>query len=129
MTAQSTLLGRYSNRVVVNFDPDRAGANAAKRSLETLLSEGFNVKVLSLPDNLDPDGFIRKQGPVVYYKHLKRSQPFLDFVVEQAVSTHGISTPAGQSRNDQRHLCRIEVGKGSDRARRTLCENCRSIED
>ncbi len=93
---QARLLGRYSRRVVVNFDPDRAGAAAARRSLETLLGEGFNVKVLTLPDNLDPDDFIRTRGPVVYYKHLKRSQPFLDFVVDQAVSTHGITTPTGK---------------------------------
>jgi DNA primase len=93
---QARLLGRYSRRVVVNFDPDRAGAAAAGRSLETLLGEGFNVKVLTLPDNLDPDDFIRTRGPVVYYKHLKRSQPYLDFVVDQAVATHGITTPAGK---------------------------------
>jgi DNA primase len=88
---QARLLGRYTRKVIVNFDPDAAGANASKRSLETLIGEGFNVKVLSLPDNLDPDEFIRKRGAEAYSSQLRRSQPFLDFVVDQALVTHGTS--------------------------------------
>jgi len=93
---QARLLGRYTRKVIVNFDPDAAGANASKRSLETLIGEGFNVKVLSLPDNLDPDEFIRKRGVEAYSNQLKRSQPFLDFVVDQALVTHGTSSPGAK---------------------------------
>jgi DNA primase len=93
---QVRLLGRYARKVIVNFDPDSAGVNATKRSLETLLNEGFKVNVLTLPDNLDPDEFIRDRGPVEYVKLLKGTQSFLDYIVEQAIGGHDQSTPTGK---------------------------------
>ncbi len=56
------LLRRYTERVVVNFDPDAAGERAARRSIDLLLEEGFEVRVLRLPDGEDPDSFLLKQG-------------------------------------------------------------------
>ena len=93
---QVRLLGRYAKKIVVNFDPDTAGASATKRSLEALVSAGFAVKVLSLPDNLDPDEYIRKRGAAEYLKLLKTSQSFMDYVVEEAVKAHDQATPAGK---------------------------------
>jgi DNA primase len=93
---QVRLLGRYARKVIVNFDPDSAGVNATKRSLETLLNEGFKVNVLTLPDNLDPDEYIRDRGPVEYVKLLKGTQSFLDYIVEQAIRGHDQSTPTGK---------------------------------
>ena len=94
--SQVRLLGRYAKRIVVNFDPDSAGVAATKRSLELLLAEGFKVNVLSLPDNLDPDEFIISRGAEGYLKALKGSQPFLDYIVDDAVRTHDQSRPAGK---------------------------------
>jgi DNA primase len=93
---QVRLLGRYARRIVVNFDPDSAGVAATKRSLETLLAEGFKVNVLTLPDNLDPDEYIREQGAERYVKLLKGSRPFLDYIVEQAVGEHDLTKPTGK---------------------------------
>jgi DNA primase len=93
---QVRLLGRYAKRIVVNFDPDAAGVNATKRSLELLLGQGFKVNVLTLPDNLDPDEYIRAHGADGYHKLLKNSQSFLDYIVEQAVSVHDQTRPAGK---------------------------------
>ncbi len=93
---QVRLLGRYAKRIIVNFDPDAAGVNATKRSLELLLGQGFKVNVLTLPDNLDPDEFIRARGAEGYYKLLKNSQSFLDYIVEQAVNVHDQTRPAGK---------------------------------
>ncbi len=59
---QVKLLGRFARKVVVNYDGDRAGVQAAKRAIETLLAEDLEVKVLVLPDNADPDEFIRQFG-------------------------------------------------------------------
>lgn len=94
--AQVRLLGRYARKIIVNFDPDTAGANATKRSLEILLSEGFKTKVLALPDNLDPDEFIRERGAVEYKRLLKGSQSFIDYVVEEAVVAYDQSSPTGK---------------------------------
>lgn len=93
---QVRLLGRYARKIVVNFDPDAAGVAATKRSLEMLLAEGFKVNVLTLPDNLDPDEFIRARGADGYYKLLKHSQNFLDYIVAQAISANDQSRPTGK---------------------------------
>lgn len=93
---QVRLLGRYTRKIVVNFDPDSAGVAATKRSLELLLGEGFKVNVLTLPDNLDPDEFIRARGADGYLRLLKNSQPFLDYIVEQAVGANDQKSPSGK---------------------------------
>jgi DNA primase len=93
---QVRLLGRYAKKIIVNFDPDAAGVNATKRSLEMLLTEGFKVNVLSLPDNLDPDEFIRAHGADEYNKLLRTSQSFMDYIVAQAMRTHDQTSPAGK---------------------------------
>ncbi|MGH9753799.1 MAG: DNA primase [Blastocatellia bacterium] len=93
---QARLLGRYTRRIVVNFDPDSAGQAATKRSLELLLTEAFRVNVLTLPDNLDPDEYIRAHGPEGYLKLLKSSQPFLDYIVDQAIKSNDQSRPTGK---------------------------------
>ncbi len=93
---QVRLLGRYARQIVVNFDPDSAGVAATKRSLELLLAGGFKVNVLTLPDNLDPDEYIRAHGSEGYLKLLRSSQPFLDYIVEQAVGEHDQTKPSGK---------------------------------
>ncbi len=93
---QVRLLGRYTRKIIVNFDPDSAGVAATKRSLELLLGEGFKVNVLTLPDNLDPDEFIRERGADSYLRLLKNSQAFLDYIVEQAVGANDQTRPTGK---------------------------------
>jgi DNA primase len=94
--SQGRLLGRYAKRVIVNYDPDRAGVAATKRSLEMLLAEGFKVNVLSLPDNLDPDEYVKARGAENYIKALKGSLPFLDYIVEDAIAANDQTKPAGK---------------------------------
>lgn len=95
---QVKLLGRYleTPQIVVNFDPDNAGIAATKRSLEVLLEYGYKVNVLSLPDGKDPDTFIRKNGATQYRQLLKKSQPYIDYILTQAMREHDISRPAGK---------------------------------
>lgn len=64
--AQVRLLGRHTRQVVVNFDPDTAGANAAEKSIALLVEEGFRVKVVTLEGGLDPDRFMRERGANAY---------------------------------------------------------------
>ena len=58
---QARLLARFSKKIVVNFDPDTAGAAAAERSLALLVSEDFEIKVLTLEAGFDPDLYIRRK--------------------------------------------------------------------
>jgi DNA primase len=81
---QVRLLGRFTRRVVVNFDPDTAGANAAEKSIALLVEEGFEVKVLTLEDGLDPDRYIRERGAKEYVAALRAAPRHTDYLIERA---------------------------------------------
>ena len=83
-TAQAQLLRRFTNRVVLSFDPDAAGEGAAIRSCELLVAEGFDVNVVVLDKGEDPDTFIRKKGPDKYRERLRTSRPYLEYLLDQA---------------------------------------------
>lgn len=91
---QAKLLGRFTRKVVVNYDGDRPGVQAAKKSIEVLLAEDFDVKVLVLPDNADPDEFVRKFGAVEYQRRRGEAQPHIQFVIDQAVRDRNLQRPA-----------------------------------
>ena len=81
---QIKLLGRFTKRVIVNYDPDAAGQAATERSISLLLEQDFEVKVLALPGKADPDKFIREQGAEAYLKVLKESPPYVDYLIARA---------------------------------------------
>jgi DNA primase len=93
---QVRLLGRYTRRVLVNYDPDSAGLAATERSLNLFLEEGFQAQVLALPGGLDPDSFIRGQGPEAYRKLLDGAPSYLDYLTERAAFQHDLAMPAGK---------------------------------
>jgi DNA primase len=95
---QVRLLGRYTRRVVVNYDPDSAGVVATERSLGLLLEEGFEVKVLALPGGLDPDSFIREQGTAAYRRLLDAAPSYLEYLTDRAAAQHDLHTPEGKIR-------------------------------
>ena len=94
---QVKLIGRFARKVVVNYDGDRAGVQAAKRAIETILAEDIEVKVLVLPDNADPDDFIRKNGVTEYQQRRGAAQPHIQFVIDQAVRDRNLSSPADKA--------------------------------
>jgi len=81
---QAKLLGRFSKNVVVNFDPDTAGARATERTLGLLTEEEFTIRVLSLETGFDPDLFIRRKGKDAYGAALKHSQKYFDYLIDRA---------------------------------------------
>ncbi|HEY3581845.1 MAG TPA: DNA primase [Pyrinomonadaceae bacterium] len=91
---QAKLLSRFARKVVVNYDGDRAGIQAAKKSIEILLAEDIEVKVLVLPDNADPDEFIRKFGVTEYQRRRAQAQPHIQFVIENALRERNLHRPA-----------------------------------
>ncbi len=94
---QVKLLGRFARKVVVNYDGDRAGVQAAKRAIETLLAEDLEVKVLVLPDNADPDEFIKNKGVGEYQRQRGEAQPHIQFVIDQAVRDRNLRRPADKA--------------------------------
>jgi DNA primase len=94
---QVKLIARFARKVVVNYDGDRAGVQAAKRAIETLLAEDIEVKVLVLPDNADPDDFIRKYGVTEYQQQRSKAQPQIQFVIDQALRDRNLHNPADKA--------------------------------
>ncbi|MGH9429867.1 MAG: toprim domain-containing protein, partial [Terriglobia bacterium] len=91
---QVKLLARFARKVVVNYDGDQAGVQAAKKAIETLLAEDLEVKVLVLPNNADPDEFIRRSGANEYQRRRGEAQPHIQFVIDQAVRDRKLTNPA-----------------------------------
>ena len=92
-SAQARTLKRFTSKVVLNFDPDAAGQGAAARSSELLVSEGFQVNVLLLPEGADPDTFIRRHGSRAYVEHLTGSRPYLEFLLDREARRHDLGRP------------------------------------
>ena len=81
---QVALLRRHTTNVVVNFDPDAAGANAAEKSIGLLTEEGFQIKVVTLDGGLDPDRFIRERGVDAYIAAIRGARRQSDYLIERA---------------------------------------------
>jgi len=96
--AQVRLLGRFTKQVVVNFDPDTAGANATEKSLAMLVEEGFAIKVLTLQAGFDPDLFIRRKGVAAYREALLEAQDYFPYLISRASSMFPVKTPEGKAK-------------------------------
>jgi len=81
---QVAMLRRHTSNVVVNFDPDNAGANAAEKSIALLTEEGFTIKIVTLDGGLDPDRFIRERGVDAYKSAIRESRRQSEFLIERA---------------------------------------------
>ena len=80
---QVALLKRHTSQVVVNFDPDAAGSNAAEKSIALLTEEGFTIKIVTLDGGLDPDRFIRERGVEAYMAALRGARRQSDYLIER----------------------------------------------
>ena len=75
---QARLVKRYSENVLISYDGDFAGQKADLRGLEILKDENLNVRVVPLPDGLDPDD-VAKQGAAAYQACLDAAMPLIDY--------------------------------------------------
>ncbi|MDR0953732.1 MAG: DNA primase [Elusimicrobiota bacterium] len=83
-TAQhASLLKRYTSETVVVFDPDNAGINAALRAALILVESGIYVRVLTLPEGLDPDEFIHKHGADAFRKLVATAQDIINYQIDR----------------------------------------------
>ncbi len=99
-TEHAKLLKRYTQNVIVLFDPDEAGLKAALRGALILTEEGFFVKVASLPDGLDPDEYIIQYGKESFERILDNAQDLIAFHLQRQLSLH----PQPLSAQDKTHI-------------------------
>jgi DNA primase len=95
---QARLLARHSKRVLVNFDPDTAGANAAEKSIALLTEEDFVVKVVTLEGGLDPDRFIRERGAPAYLAEIQAAKPYAEYLMSRALQLFPERTAEAKSK-------------------------------
>lgn len=83
-TDQARLIRRYTKNVVLSYDSDSAGRQAALRGMEVLQNEDLKVKVLHVSDGKDPDEFVKKNGKEGFLKLVEGALPFCDYKIENA---------------------------------------------
>jgi DNA primase len=76
------LVKRFTENVILAFDSDAAGIKAAKSASNILLESDLNVKILPIPDNEDPDSFLRKRGEKEFQKLLGQPMTIIDFFIK-----------------------------------------------
>jgi len=93
---QVRALKRHSESVVVNFDPDNAGADATEKSIQIFLDEGMHVRILSLDDGLDPDEFIKTRGAESYSARLQHATGYFLWLADRARTKFDMTTAEGR---------------------------------
>jgi DNA primase len=93
---QVQLIKQHTPRIVVNFDPDTAGANAAEKSINMLLESGMEVRILELDGDLDPDEYCKERGAAAYADRLERAQGYFHWLADRARTKYDIRTTEGQ---------------------------------
>ena len=89
---QARLVKRYSENVLISYDGDFAGQSADLRGIEILTSEGLNVRVVPMPDGLDPDD-VAKQGKDAYQACLDAAMPLIDYRLHTLERKYDLSKP------------------------------------
>jgi DNA primase len=93
---QVRAIKRHSERIVVNFDPDEAGMKAAERSIEILVEEGMQVRVLELEGGLDPDEYVKANGAEVYRVHAEKAPGYFYWLADRARGKFDMRTSEGR---------------------------------
>ena len=93
---QARLLKRYTKKVVLSYDADAAGRNAALRGIDILSGEGIKVKVLHVTDGKDPDEFIKKNGKEAFIKLIDGALPMIDYKLNAAQKGLDLKTEDGK---------------------------------
>jgi DNA primase len=75
---------RHSQRIVLNFDPDNAGSNAAEKSIQLLLAESMHIRIVQLAGGLDPDEYCKQHGPEAYAQAVERAQTYFYWLADRA---------------------------------------------
>lgn len=110
---QARLVKRYADTVLISYDGDGAGQKANMRGLEILKSEGLNVKVVPLPEGLDPDDVIKQRGAEGYQKCLDAAMPLIDYKLK----TVGRGLDVNKTEDKRRYVSEaIKVIKTADSA-------------
>lgn len=88
---QARIFAKYTNKVVICYDSDKAGQNAAGKAMRLLGEVGIDVRVLKLSGAKDPDEYIKKFGADSFRKCLDDSKTGFEFKIERIFGEHDMS--------------------------------------
>src|SRR5512135_1113724 len=108
---------RFASRLIVNYDGDNAGRTAMARAVPLGLEKGLNIDVLVLPDDLDPDAYIRKHGRDRYLALMKKTVPGLDFLIDSLAAGARMGVP--EEKGKVAHAVVKEIEKVPDAVARS----------
>jgi DNA primase len=91
--SQAALALRFAPKITINYDGDAAGQAAALRAVAICFEKGLETRVLVLPKDLDPDGFIKKHGKDEYAKLMKAGVSGLSFLIERSIEGKRMNVP------------------------------------
>ena len=97
-TDQARLIRRYAPKTILIFDGDTAGATAAMRGIGSLFEVGLEVRVVTLPEDHDPDSYVRAHGPDGLLRLTENAASAIDFLIEQFEKRDDLSTVDGKTR-------------------------------
>ncbi len=121
---QARLAKRYADEVLISYDGDFAGQKGAIRGLEIMREEGVNVRVVPLPEGLDPDDVIKKYGSEGYEKCLGAAMPLVDFKL--SVLEHGKDLSKTEDRREYiREALKVIREEPSESVREDLLKTVR----
>ncbi|MEJ2635116.1 MAG: DNA primase [Calditrichia bacterium] len=96
-TDHAKIIRRYSADIVMCYDADNAGINAALRGGQILFENNLNVRVLILPENEDPDSYVKNNGSSAFYALIKSARDFFEFKSDYLGKARGLDTVAKRS--------------------------------
>jgi DNA primase len=108
-----TALKRLAQRVVLVYDGDVAGQNAAVRAIEKFLAQDVDIRILSLPDELDPDEFLDAHGVDAFESLVRQAPEAWEFQYRHCVRTSGVDSSASRLRVLDEMLALLTVSPGT----------------
>jgi DNA primase len=90
-------LRRFAPTIFLVFDGDAAGIEAARRAITVLAPYNFDIRVLTIPDDQDPDDYVRKHGNKGFLDILAASRDYMRFIIDRAVIDNTADSPYGKS--------------------------------
>jgi len=91
---------RQTDTVIFSFDGDKAGRRAARRALEACLpqvTDDKTIKFLFLPQEHDPDSFVRERGADAFEQEIHEAMPLSQFLLREVTTEHDLTTPEGRA--------------------------------
>ena len=85
------ILKGYAGQMILVFDSDEAGINAAKRSIQIFVKEGIDTRILVLPGKNDPDSYVMSHGPEAFLALAEDAKTVMQFLLQLAMDTYGSS--------------------------------------